>query len=254
MPITNITAAEAGDLNLGIFAGLHFNYFYAQAQKFPASISSVEKGRILRASASITDNRLGSRERNEQRIFSSDYREFVSLGANHVVALRTAGGAAFGDNIQPGTFSFGGSLGEGIFGGEYSSRYYSLRGLPVGVLIGERVMTSSLEYRFPLVSPQRGLGTWPIFLNNLHLAVFGDAGNAWNNTPDTFQTFFDNFFVSTGLETRADFVVGHGLPVTGRVGYGVVVVNRDRLGNVRDPLLGNRIKNGIFILQFGTSF
>lgn len=254
MPVTSILAAEAGDLNLGIFAGIQFNYFYGTAENFPASISPIEKGRSFRASATVTESRLGSNAANEQRILAGDYRDFFPLGKNHVLAFRVAGGAALGDQIFPGTFSLGGSLGEGALGGQYSARYYSLRGLPVGTLIRDRVMISSVEYRIPFVSPQRGLGTWPLFLNNLHLALFSDQGDAWTTTPNRFQDFFDNFFVSLGLETRADFVIGHGLPVTGRMGYAIVLVNRDRLGSLTDPFLGNRVRNGIFILQFGTSF
>ena len=59
-------------------------------------------------------------------------------------------------------------LGEGVLAGSGYSRYFSLRGLPVAAFDSNRVVLFSGEYRIPLVSPQRGLGTWPVFLNNLH--------------------------------------------------------------------------------------
>jgi hypothetical protein len=44
------------------------------------------------------------------------------------------------------------------------------------------------------------------------------------------------------------------MPLIGRLGYGIVVLNRNRLGTLEDPLLKYQVKNGIFLLQFGTSF
>lgn len=257
-PVTKILPAEAAALNLGIFAGFQATYSYKQGAAYPASISPVEKGRRLTMTGAITDARLGSNERNEQRIFTGDFREYLPLGGNHVMALRLAGGIASGDTIVPGTFSLGGSLGEGLLSGGGSSRYFSLRGLPVSFLIAERAMLLSAEYRLPLVSVQRGLGTWPIFLNNLHLGFFADCGDAWSSTDGVSKEglgdFFNDFLLGTGLELRADLVVWHGFPVTGRLGYGIIVANRDRLGNTKDPLLNNRVSKGVLILQWGTSF
>jgi outer membrane protein assembly factor BamA len=118
-------------------------------------------------------------------------------------------------------------------------------------------MLLSSEYRLPIVSPQRGIGTWPFFIKNLYASFFADYGNAWNageNDESSFTKFFQNFFLGVGTELRGDFVIGHGLPVTGRVGYAIIVVNRDRLNGFTDPLLGTSMKNGTLILQLGTSF
>ncbi|OGQ04389.1 MAG: hypothetical protein A3F82_04415 [Deltaproteobacteria bacterium RIFCSPLOWO2_12_FULL_44_12] len=258
MPITGILANEAAALNLGIFSGININYVYGDRTAYPASISPTEKGRTLRLNGTITDGRLGANEQNEQKIFSGDYREYIPLGKNHVIAMRAAGGIAFGDAILPGTFSLGGSLGEGALTGGTSSRSFSLRGLPLSTLVRDKVMLLSTEYRLPLVSPQRGLGTWPIFLNNLHLGFFADYGDAWGRATDPtkngLRDFFDDFFLGVGAELRGDFVIGHGLPLTGRVGYARIMVNRDRLGNLRDPFLNNLVRNGMFILQWGSSF
>ena len=35
------------------------------------------------------------------------------------------------------------------------------------------------DYRWPIARPQRGAGTWPLFLHTIHGAVFADAGHAW---------------------------------------------------------------------------
>lgn len=257
-PITNLLPAEAAALNLNIFSGFHVAYVFGDTESFPASISPIEKGRKLRLVGSFTDSAFGSSRNNEQKVFFGDYREYIPLGNNNVFAFRMAGGIAWGDRIIPGTFSLGGSLGEGVMVGPASSRYFSLRGLPLSTLSRDRAMLISGEFRLPIVSPQHGVGTWPLFLNNLHLALFGDYGDAWDKrdarTKSNLGDFFNDFFLGVGLETRADFVIGHGLPLTGRLGYAIIVVNRDRLGGLVDPFLGNAVRNGILILQWGTSF
>lgn len=253
-PITALLQQEADDLNLGVYSGIAATYAYGQWERFPASISPIEKGRRFKSTFSISDARLGAAEKNEQRVATADYREFIPLGGNHVLAFRLSGGSTYGDSIFPRTFSIGGSLGEGVLAAGGSSRYFSLRGLPISSFLGDRAMLTSLEYRIPLAAPQRGVGTWPLFLNNLHLGIFADYGDVWNNTADRVTDFFDRFFLGVGGELRADFVIGHGLPVTGRLGYGIIALNRDRLGTLTDPVWGQAARNGVFILQWGTSF
>ena len=121
-----------------------------------------------------------------------------------------------------------------------------------------RAALLSAEYRLPLFSPNRGIGTWPIFMRNAHMALFGDYGDIWSAEStfkgDGLKDFFDDFFLGVGTEFRGDFVVGHGLPVTGRLGYAIIVLNRDRLGSLTEPFFGKSLKNGTLILQLGTSF
>lgn len=255
-PKSNLTDVEKSALNLGYFAGFRGEYRYGDAERFPASISP-ENGRQIRLTGSITNKKLGSGDRNEQVIFSGDWREFVRLGGHHVLALRAGGGMTWGDRLVQGTFGLGGSLGEGSFGGGGSYNYFPLRGLPVSALSRTRAMLFSSEYRFPLINALRGLGTVPLFLKDINGAVFVDYGNAWNaheNGSDSFRRFFDEFMMGTGAELRANFVIGHGLPVHGRLGYGIVIVNRDRIGVLTDPLLGQNAKYGILILALGAAF
>ncbi|OGQ21311.1 MAG: hypothetical protein A3I05_07085 [Deltaproteobacteria bacterium RIFCSPLOWO2_02_FULL_44_10] len=255
-PKTSLSAAESALLNLGIFSGFRFVYAYGDAEEYPASIS-LQGGRSVRFFTSITDKALGSASGNEQTIFVGDWREYLHLGRRHVLAFRGAGGMTRGDRLIQGTFSLGGALGEGSMAGGGSFFYFPLRGLPTASFSRTRAMLFSSEYRFPLTSPQRGLGTAPIFLKNLHGAFFADYGNAFNaheGGSDKFSTFFDNFFLGVGSELRADFIVGYGLPIVGRVGYALIVLNRDRLGNLTDDTLGTSAKNGVLLLQVGTSF
>ena len=57
-----------------------------------------------------------------------------------------------------------------------------LRGFPADSFAGSHVGLANLEYRFALGRPQRGVGTWPIFLHTMHAAAIADVGHAWTNT------------------------------------------------------------------------
>ncbi|MBI4237260.1 MAG: PD40 domain-containing protein [Deltaproteobacteria bacterium] len=252
--IPALTAEERALLNLDRFAGFSATYGWGRQEQYPASISP-EEGHRLVMNFTVTDKILGSNEPNEQQIFSGDFREYIKLPwRHHVLALRVKGGKTWGDTLVQGTFGMGGALGEGALGGGGGFTYFPLRGLPAAAMSRANAMLMSAEYRLPLGSPQRGLGTTPFFLQNIHAALFADFGNAWNNGEDTGKWFFDRFFLGTGVELRGDFVVGHGLPVQGRLGYGVIAVNRGRLGALTDSLLGNQVKYGTLILQFGAQF
>lgn len=248
-----LTPAEKNYFNFGAFAGFSAYYTFGDSKMYQASISRMG-GRMIRMNFHITNSIFGSSQKNEQYIYAGDWREYIQLWGRHVLALRAAGGMTWGDELRQGTFTMGGSLGEGLLAGSASLYYLALRGLPQATLSATRALLLSGEYRLPLVSVQRGIGTMPLFVNDLHLAVFADYGNAWNANQSPGKYFFGEFFLGTGLELRGDFVVGYGLPITGRVGYGIIVVNRDRIGGLMDPILNNPLKDGILILQLGTSF
>lgn len=246
---------EKAALTLGNFAGFNFVYTYNDKESQRASISP-EKGRQINIKTTWYDRYFGSKEDNEQILFIGDWREFVRLWRHHVLAFRLQGGISWGDPITQGTFAVGGALGEGVLTRQSSLNYFPLRGLPLSAFPATRAMVLSAEYRFPIVSPQRGLGTWPFYLQNMHGAFFADYGDGWQagQKPDSFSDFFDDFVLGMGFELRGDFVIGHGLPVKGRLGYGIIVLNRDRLLGYKDTVLGTPAKYGVLILELGTSF
>jgi hypothetical protein len=251
-PITGLTPGERQVLNLGAFAGFRGEYHYGDAEEFPASISK-ENGRNIRLMGSMTNKYFGSADRNEQIVFAGDWREYVRLYKHHVLALRAAGGMTWGDDVVQGTFGVGGAVGEGALASGGSFTYYPLRGLPVSALSGTRAMLFSAEYRFPIWDTLRGLGTAPLFVKGISGAIFADYGNAWNSGLPIEDTF-DDFLLGVGAELRGDFIVGHGLPLHARIGYAIIVVNRDRIRFLNDPLLGSPLKYGMLVLALGWSF
>ena len=257
--ISTIPATFSARLvNLDTYAGLRTSYVYARYKTFPYSISQ-ENGPLLKLNFDITDSLFGAAQANEQRIFTGDFRYYFEMpySDHHVLGLRAAGGYVWGDQEQllNGTLRFGGPFGEGMLAG-VSPRLVTFRGVPGVLFSRDRVMLMSAEYRLPLANIERGIGTWPVNLQKIYLAFFTDYGDAWfrNEKENDGKSFLDDFLLSVGAELKGDFVLGYGLPVTGRFGYGIVVNNRDRILGLTDSLTGMDVQNGVFYLQFGTSF
>ena len=84
-----------------------------------------------------------------------------------------------------------------------------LRGFDADAIAGDHAVVGNLDYRVPLASIQRGLGTLPFFLRTAHAAVFADAGHAWR---DDFR--WSDFRTAFGVELSLDATVGYFLPLT----------------------------------------
>jgi hypothetical protein len=69
------------------------------------------------------------------------------------------------------------------------------------------------DYRWPIARPQRGAGTWPIFLHTIHAAVFADAGETWT---DRFRVA--NAKTSAGGEFSLNLIAGYAYSFTATVG------------------------------------
>jgi hypothetical protein len=69
---------------------------------------------------------------------------------------------------------------------------------------------------------ERGLGTGPLFLQNLNAAAFADAGltSDWPGEPLDASALFRETRVGVGAELRVDLIVAHLLPVSVSAGCG----------------------------------
>jgi len=65
------------------------------------------------------------------------------------------------------------------------------------------------DYRWPIARPQRGAGTWPVFMHTLHAAVFADAGHAWTRTFAAHD-----LKVAAGAELSFDLIAAYTVPFT----------------------------------------
>ena len=63
-----------------------------------------------------------------------------------------------------------------VFGGGVS---FPIRGYGEGAQFGNRAVTLSAEYRFPLLRVERGMGLIPAYLDRFTGDFFVDGGSAW---------------------------------------------------------------------------
>jgi len=173
---------------------------------------SPEHGIAAGATAEIVRQGLGSFA--DATVTTGDVRAYLpALAPHHVVALRVGGGVSNGDETVGRTFRLGGHE-PALDAASFDSEAFSLlRGFRGNSFAGTRVAVANAEYRWPIARPQRGIGTWPIFLHSLHGALFADAGHAWTRSfsASAIKT-------SVGGQFSADIVAGYVAPLTLTVG------------------------------------
>jgi hypothetical protein len=201
---------------------------WSNTQRPPLSISP-EDGISLAATGRLrwlggVPGEEGARSQSISGVANA-YKSIAAGGfAHHVVALHVASAAASGSD--PGEFNVGGSSGTPteLFPGFTvgSQHTFAVRGFPSGARSGQKVLAGSLEYRAPLVAPQRGLGFWPVFLDRTSIALFTDAGTAWGAGSN--GTFSD-YLASAGAELDLDTGLQYDVPYRLRLGLAFPLVN-----------------------------
>ncbi len=199
------------DLIAGVFVG------YSRARGYPRSVSA-EKG--FTTLFELTHRRLTDDLDRWRLSGEADLRGYLSFRvfgyANHVIAGRLALGASEGRGRGPELFALGGVPGRAfeIVGGfdiGGGSRY-SVRGFEEGTLVGDRIVSSSLEYRLPLSLVGRGYGLWPVLLDRLSASLFADAGSAWRTGAES------EVLVSAGSELSIELGFGYSVTYQFRLG------------------------------------
>ncbi|MEB3330061.1 MAG: BamA/TamA family outer membrane protein [Candidatus Sericytochromatia bacterium] len=150
-----------------------------------------------------------------------DWRRYAALPwEHHVLAWRLSGGTSVGGGAA-GDFYLGGSDSATLLANVdlrtasgVGTRSVPLRGYAFAAQRGPSVAAFSAEWRFPLLPVQRGWGTVPFFVRNLHGAVFTEAGQAWEGAFDWRRSLLD-----VGLELRAQTHVQQA-PTEVRLGIG----------------------------------
>ena len=196
---------DTGPLRRDLTA-LHTSWATSTAHTYGYSISP-EDGVTAGVTLELVRRALGSDA--DATTTTADVRAYLPGAApHHVVALRVAAGSSTGDASVGRTFLLGGSAADlGV--ASFSSRAIGLlRGFPSNTFAGRRAAVVNADYRFPLARPQRGSGTWPLFVHTLHAAAFGDAGEVWN----TGALRSDAIKTSIGGELAAAIVAGYAFP------------------------------------------
>ncbi len=136
---------------------------------------------------------------------SLDWREYISLPANHVLALRfVAGKSQFTSkpfelgNELDSMQSLGGQIGFGFT--DFALRGYS-SGEPE--LIGHNLRLYSAEYRMPIGEMFDGLTVPPVGLGKLAVHFLLDYGAAWDKGDDK------KYYTGVGFEVHPEVLIGY---------------------------------------------
>jgi hypothetical protein len=189
---------------------------YSNSKHYLRSISEAD-GRRLRLIAESSDL-LESDYSGE--IYTLDWREYISLGSQHVLALRLLQG--WGTD-EPEAFRLGGEdndynildfitpQSEAVFG----KREYALRGYAEGLpeLSGRRMQLAGLEWRFPGQLLETGLMSPPLGIIQWSGSVFAETAAAYDGQSA------DTYYSGAGVELQADINVFYGLTSRMRLGY-----------------------------------
>ncbi|MDQ2070062.1 hypothetical protein [Natronospira bacteriovora] len=147
---------------------------------YPRSISP-SHGRWVRLLAE-SNEAFGSPFSGE--VYSLDWREYLPLGGEHVLALRAT--QAWGTE-RPRPFRLGGVSQLDLLGAEavFERRRYALRGYDE-ILEGRRLRLLGAEWRFPIARPERGFTRFPLGAHQFSGRLFTEQGAVWDlgDNPD----------------------------------------------------------------------
>ncbi len=189
---------------------------YSNSKHYLRSISEAD-GRRLRLIAESSEL-LESDYSGE--IYTLDWREYISLGSQHVLALRLLQGWGTDD---PEPFRLGGEdndynildyitpQGDAVFG----KREYSLRGYAEGLseLTGRRIQLASMEWRFPGQLLETGWMSPPLGIIQWSGSVFAETAAAYDRRSA------DKYYSGAGVELQADINLFYGITSRMRLGY-----------------------------------
>jgi hypothetical protein len=136
--------------------------------------------------------------------------------------------------LNVGVESDGGSSGFGLGGASgadpitsSSSTSYPVRGFGIRSQLGDRVVSASAEYRFPISLVERGFGLFPVGVSGVWGDIFVDGGAAWCAT-DCGGRFLNaptspDPLISVGVEGVIELRLGYltNFPLRGGLAWGV---------------------------------
>ncbi len=150
----------------------------------------------------------------------------------HTLAFRVSGGFAGGAYAERGYYSVGGydlennTIVNMVSTGMYDGSFV-LRGYEPSSLTGTSYILHNVEYRFPIVKPDRGLSTLPLYLRRIDGNVFVDYGGAFDQLDLEAISLFTNrsiinspdLHTAAGAELWTTVTLGYYLTTQLRLGY-----------------------------------
>jgi len=177
---------------------------FSNAHAWTRSIS-YQEGRTLNLNLGVADPGLGGKYHTVSADWS--WREYTTMpwARLHAFALLYAGGISVGDH--QGYYGLGGFQEQDLVRALFYQRRQCclfLRGYPVNVVTGNQFHLLSGEYRMPLLLIEKGYSTFPLYWRQVHVAFFGDVGNAFDGDITRH-----GWRVGVGGELRLTFKIGY---------------------------------------------
>ena len=171
---------------------------------------SISPERGVRASATVERVLPALGADGQATTVTADVRGyFPALGRHDVLAVRAAVGSSRGDRAVRRRFGLG-EAALSLSGLSFSDDALGLlRGLGHDARTDSAIAVANVDYRFPLLRVERGVGTWPIFLRDVHGSVFFDAGSAGPAMGTLPKPAY-----SLGAELSARLTLGYGWNVS----------------------------------------
>jgi hypothetical protein len=190
---------------------------YDSSKQYGYSISP-EDG--IEAGGTVEIARRGFGARSDTTTVTADVRGYLpGLRRHHVLALRAATGLASGDDDARQSFSLGAvSASPSVI--DFGSGALALM-RDGHSTSGHRLFAANAEYRLPIATVERGIGTWPLFLRTLSTTAFADVGHVDGAPGRRVRRAF-------GVELSADAVAGYALPFHASIGIATADGPRER--------------------------
>ena len=209
----------------------HLGYSYSNAE---GSLDAAGSVRGIGINIGLDYGGVATGSTYTTRGASASFTGYLSMPwpGHQTVAVRTAGAISAGNYPRGGSYSVGGydlasnSLPSTILSGAFNGSF-ALRGYPPRAYSGASYFLQNVEYRIPIVRPDHGISSLPLFLRRIDGNLFWDYGGAFDNFDFHHIGFFRNgsifyspqLHTSVGGELWLATTIGYQLNVQFRLGY-----------------------------------
>jgi hypothetical protein len=201
----------------GTLGTLRLSYAFSNTESYTYSLAT-ERGMRGHVTVARSDPRLGGELSGTSVLAKVTGYLPVWSSRHHVLVTSLALGAA--DGRVGGNYALGGMQQTDLlqsFIERVAQDRFSLRGYPSGRFRGQRLVLGQLEYRFPLLTLDRGYSTLPLFFRRLGGALGSDVGGAFSTFDPDHPT--EPFHVSFAGELWLDTLAGYRAPMHWVFGY-----------------------------------